>query len=80
MVWKSQKLPRQVDLIVVDSYEAFECVAFWSGLQETFRFALRSSRMALSFESHVLNHCLQIIVVISDDPYNKSISSDECQN
>jgi hypothetical protein len=52
----------------------------WSGLRETFRLALRFSRMALSFESHVLNQCLEIIVVISGDPYDKSISSDKCQN
>ena len=79
MVWKFRKLPRQVDLIVVDSYEALNVLH--SGLAvRNISACFTFSRMALSFESHVLNHCLEIIVVISDDPYKKSISSDECQS
>ena len=79
MVWKFRKLPRQVDLIVVDSYEALNVLHSGLGCEKHFGL-LSFSCMALSFESHVLNHCLEIIVVISDDPYNKSISSDECQS
>ena len=79
MVWKFRKLPQQVDLIVVDSYEALNVLHSGVGCKK--HFGLLYVPVAWRCRlSHVLNHCLEIIVVISDDPYNKSISSDECQN